>query len=271
MLEPWALRNKGWKKAVYSALVEQRNLGGAGCLHALTENEAADYRRWGAKAPIAVIPIGVSLPPAVSKEMFLMKHPELRGKEIVLFLGRLHFKKGLDILCRAWRESNRLANSHLVLAGPDFDGTRKNAEKMVAEFGIASSVTFTGMLTGDAKWSALAASQAFVLPSRSEGLSVSVLEAMGMCLPVIVSERCNTPEIRTAGAGWVIRPQVSELRNALNEFFSSSESDRQKLGYRGNRLVTTKYNWTRIGEQISALYEWLQGGSRASTLDVSIC
>ena len=148
MLESWALKNKRLKKQIYAALFERRNLQGAACLHALTQAEAQDYRNFGLKNPIAVIPNGVEIPSAVSAEPFLAQFPALRGKQLVLFLGRIHFKKGLDILCRAWSKIfKNHPNTQLVLAGPDFENTQAEIQKLLQSLGAESQVTFTGMLT----------------------------------------------------------------------------------------------------------------------------
>jgi glycosyltransferase involved in cell wall biosynthesis len=270
MLEPWALRNKGWKKRLYSLLIEKRNVAGAACLHALTAAEAEEYRRFGARKPVAVIPNGVRIPRAADSSDFFLKFPDLAGKRILLFLGRLHFKKGLDLLCRAWHNAPRGQDCHLVLAGPDFEGTRQRVKQMIAELGIEASVTFAGMLKGAEKWSALEAADAFVLPSRSEGLSVSVLEAMGMGLPVIVSSRCNVTEVKPRECGWVIEPNEFEMTDALNQYFETSAADRKRYGANGRRVVEQTYSWDSVGRQMSAVYEWLAGGDKPSDVDLRL-
>jgi glycosyltransferase involved in cell wall biosynthesis len=262
MLESWALANKALKKKIYAALFERANLQSAGCLHALTEAEARDYRRFGLKNPIAVIPNGVEVPAYASPDAFLEKFPELRNRRLILFLGRLHFKKGLDILAEAWaRVSRDWPEAHLVLAGPNFEGTQAQIEERLARLAIRDRVTFTGMLVGDLKWSALAAAQCFVLPSYSEGLSVSVLEAMGFGVPVVVTEQCNLPCVGTCGCGWVIRPTIGQLTSALADFLRSSASRRTSLGKNGQRVVAQTYRWPAIGQEMTAVYRWLNGGA----------
>lgn len=269
MLESWALANKRVKKLIYSALIERTNVEGARCLHALTHAEAEDYRRFGSKCPIAIIPNGVNIPDAVSHDIFYSQFPALKGKNIILFLGRLHLKKGLIPLVQAWATlTQRWPEAHLVLAGPDCEGTQANLEKILVELEITDRVTFTGMLKGEAKWSAFAAAQCFVLPSFSEGLSVSVLEAMGTGLPVIVTEQCNIPEVTQYETGWCIQPNVTHLTSALNEFLHHSSVINKQIGARGRRLVLARYNWSFVGTQMSELYHWVQGGPQPSTFDL---
>ena len=261
MLERWALANKRAKKIVYAALIERANLQSAHCLHALTQAEARDYRNFGLLNPIAVIPNGVTIPAHLSPAIFLERYPELREKRLILFLGRIHFKKGLDILAHAWaRVAQRSPDAHLILAGPDSENTQAFLEKQLAALGVARRVTFTGMLSHELKWSALAAAECFVLPSYSEGLSVSVLEAMGAGVPVIVTQQCNLPEVEEHGCGWVIQPQVDELTAALNESLRASSREVADMGTNGRQLVSRHYSWPVIGEEMSAVYGWLNGG-----------
>jgi glycosyltransferase involved in cell wall biosynthesis len=260
MLESWALNNKRIKKAIDSAFVERSNVRGAACLHALTLAEAEDYRRFGARLPIAVIPNGVSVPRTIDPEPFFEKYPSLRGKKIVLFLGRIHFKKGLDILVRAWATiAKRWPEAHLVIAGPDFEETRASIETLVSERHLDESVLFAGMLQEEMKWSALAAAQCFVLPSYSEGLSVSTLEAMGAGLPVIVTQQCNLPDVARLETGWVIRPNADEVASALEEFLRNPRTTNLQIGARGRLLVQERYSWSKVAKEMSEVYLWVQG------------
>ncbi|RZU38962.1 glycosyltransferase [Edaphobacter modestus] len=269
MLEPWALSNRKWKKIIYSALFEKANVEGAACLHALTRAEAEDYRRFGSTRPVAVIPNGVFIPEKNSSDLFISKYPALKNKKILLFLGRIHYKKGLDILIESWAElSAKWPEAHLVIAGPDFEETKSKLEARINQLNLVRDVTFTGMLRGDLKWSAMAAADCFVLPSYSEGLSVSILEAMGMGLPVIISNRCNLPEVSQADAGWVIEPRQSALTSALAEWLSNSTERNKEIGNEGSQLVARRYNWSIITQQFTELYQWVQGGPQPRTVDL---
>ena len=150
-----------------------------------------------------------------------------------------------------------------MLAGPDSDGTQARVEKQLDELGIRNRVTFTGMLMGDLKWGALASAECFVLPSYSEGLSVSVLEAMGMGLPVVITRQCNSPHISQAGCGWTIEPDSEQLACALRDLLAASAADRSSFGKNGRRLVARRYSWPVIAEQMTALFDWIAGGGPA--------
>lgn len=269
MLERWALRSKKLKKSLYSALIERRNLAGAACLRALTYAEVEDYRNYGLTNPVAVIPNGVTIPDEVSSDAFLEAFPSLRDKRIVLFLGRLHHKKGLDILCKAWSALHgEFADAHLVLAGPDFDNTRARTESLVQELGIAHSVTFTGMLKGNLKWSALSASTLFVLPSYSEGFSVAILEALGVGLPVVITPHCNFPEIESLGCGWLSNANASELENVLGGALATDAATLEKIGHAGRALTRERYSWPVVREGMAEVYEWINGGARPAAVQI---
>ncbi len=269
MLEPWALNNKRWKKTAYAALFERPNLRRANCLRALTRAEASNYRGFGLPSPIALIPNGVDVPDSVSPQLFLDRFPHLSGQRLVLFLGRIHYKKGVDLLCRAWAKLyRRHPGTHLVLAGPDFEGTRAHVEALIRSLGIAGSVSFTGMLDGELKWSALAASAVFVLPSHSEALSVAVLEAMAMARPVIITRQCNFPEVASAGGGWIIEPETDRIESALAEFLALPGASIAAVGAQGRRLVLERHGWQVIGRQMVDVYEWVLGGAKPTSVEI---
>ena len=262
------LRNKRWKKVFYSALVERPLVQRATCLHALTHAEVESYREYGAANPVAVIPNGVMLPGYTDAHAFLHQHPELEGKRLILFLGRLHPKKGLDLLLTAWSSLERIwPEAHIVIAGPDCDGTQAQLASQIQTLGLRN-VLFTGMLTGQEKWNALAAAECFVLPSHSEGLSMGLLEAMGMGLPVIATRPCNMPEIATHKTGWQIEPDAAELATALQHFLCDAPENNRARGNRGRLLVGEQYSWARVGRSMTELYSWLLGGPVPQSCEV---
>ncbi len=261
MLEPWALANKRLKKRLYAALFERRNLREAACLHALTHAEAEDYRNFGCSNPIVVIPNAVHLPQSLDAATFLAAFPQLRGRTLILFLGRIHFKKGLDLLVASWAQlARKWPEAHLVLAGPDSENTRAGIEESIARAGLGNRVTFTGMLDHEMKWSAYAAATCFVLPSYSEGLSTAVLEAMAAGLPIILTEQSHMPEIGDNHAGWIIQPDVDDLTGALTTVLSSSSGALRIVGARGRALIKQNYSWPSVANQIAEVYHALASG-----------
>ena len=269
MLEPWALATKALKKRIYAALIERQNVSGAACLHALTVAEAAQYRSFGATCPIAVIPNAVELPEGADAELFLTRFPDLRGKRVVLFLSRLHPKKGLDLLVDAWASlAAAYPDAHLVIAGPDSEGMQARLTLQAQQAGITDNITFTGMLSGAMKWSALAAAGCYVLPSYSEGLSMALLEAMGMGLPVIATRACNMPEITAAGAGWEIDANAESLTSALADFLRGPDALNWVKGKNGAELIARRYSPGQVTRQMAGMYEFALGGPRPESVAV---
>lgn len=268
MLEPWALRRKRIKKALYAALVEIRVLRRSSCLRALSLDEVDDYRRLGLTNPVAIIPGGVDVPESTSPDLFRSTYPRLAGKRIVLFMGRIDLKKGLNLLLAAWAAiAERADDIHLMIAGPDC-GTLASLEQMTDELKLRSSVTFAGMVSGEQKWSMLSAASLFVLPSYSEGFSIAVLEALGIGKPVIVTKPCHIPEVAIHKCGWVIQPALAPLEQALTEFLALSSAEADEIGRRGRELAFTRFHSSVVARQMGQVYEWLQGGSKPSAVDI---
>jgi glycosyltransferase involved in cell wall biosynthesis len=271
MLDDWALTHKRMKKALYAALVETNNLQRASCLRALTRDEVSDYRRIGLRSPVAVVPSGVLAPEGVTGDVFWRAFPQLRGKRIVLFMGRLHPKKGLPLLIQAWRQmADSLGeDTHLVIAGPDSDNLLGTLKQMTEDLKLQDSISFIGMLKSELKWSALAAAALFVLPSFSEGFSVAVLEALAMGIPTIASSPCHFPEIAEANCGWVIEPETQALERALREFLQMRAGELACMGERARALIGRRFTWPVIGKQMDEVYSWLQGGQKPTSVEVS--
>ncbi len=259
-LEPWALKYRGLKKQIYACLIQKRHLNSATVIHCLTEAESAQVRQFGATAPTMVIPNGISpksWDPSNSKFELSRKYPHLDDKLIILFLGRIHQKKGLDLLIAAYQEIVQKYRDEvrLVIAGPD-DGYEPELIRLIHEAGIRDQVLTVGPVTGRDKHILLEAAAVFALPSYSEGFSVAVLEAMSSGTPVIISEQCHFPEVGENKAGIVISTNVDQVYNALDKLLSNSELRRQ-FGENGRKLVYERYTWDEIARQIADLYRSL--------------
>jgi len=254
---------------MYAALFERRHLRRAAILRAFTRFEVDSYRKFGSKVPVVVIPNGVDIPEHLSPQLFLNNFPELEGKQLILYMARLHPHKGPDLLLRAWsRIARRFPDTHLVLAGPDEVGTQKYLEQLLQSLGIASRVTFTGTLTGDLKWSCLAAAHVFILPSRSEAFSVGALEALACSLPVILTRGCNFPEVASSEAGFIIDRGEHQLESVLSVALKLTAAERAAMGARGLGLVHSKYSLTSVARSMAEIYEWLSGGSLPQSVEI---
>lgn len=269
MAEPWCLGYKAWKKQPYLRLIERRTLSRSAALHALVVEEARNLRALKLPTPAFVLPNGVSLEEFQTphpRHVFEFLYPETRGKRIVLFMGRIDPKKGLDLLTKAFAAvaRNRPTDDlRLVIAGPDLIGYRAQVETLIAEQNVRGQVVFTGMLSGDVKLAALQAADVFVLPSHSEGFSIAVLEALAAGVPVIVTEACNFPRVAESQAGKVIPVDVGQLTQALGELLQNEEM-RREMGRRGRRLIQQEYGWPVIAARLREIYQDILHGKQKS-------
>jgi glycosyltransferase involved in cell wall biosynthesis len=267
MLDPWALQNSAWTKRIAAVLFERRHLRGAACLHALCAAEAQAMRHYGLSNPICVIPNGVDLPPETGSGKIPAAPwaPSVRSDQrVLLYLGRLHPKKGLANLLRAWaalRQEGRAGDGDwtLVIAGWSQGGHREELEKLAAELSLGDCVQFAGPLFDEAKSAAFHRADAFVLPSLSEGLPLVVLEAWAHGLPVLMTPACNLPEGFAARAAIGAEPDPRSLAAALRVLFDASDADRREMGARGRALVEKRFTWTRAAQEMLAVYQWVLG------------
>ena len=263
MAEPWALRHKRWKKSVYLALVESKNLRQAACLHALSRPEIGHMRRLAPWTPICFVPNGVDLGffnnlPA--RAILEQEHPELRGKFVLLFFGRVHIKKGLDLLAEALGcVGPAFPDLHLLVAGKD-DGAWKPFAEQIETLGLTRRVTYVGHVGGERAREVWAAADAFVLPSYSEGFSMAILEALACSLPCLITTACHFSELADAQGAVVVHPKAGEVSKGLQNLLQRSDQERRQLAENGRRLVETQYTWDQQARQLASVYQWLVGG-----------
>jgi glycosyltransferase involved in cell wall biosynthesis len=263
MAEPWALRHKALKKAIYTALVEGKNLRRAACLHALSRPEIGHLRALAPKAPVCFVPNGVNLAPfddLPARAALEADHPELAGKFVVLFFGRLHVKKGLDLLADALADAAPdFPELHVVLAGTD-DGALAPFRARCEARGVHSRSTWVGHVSGERARQVWGAADAFVLPSYSEGFSMAVLEALACKLPALITTACHFPELAAAGGGLVVEPTAERVTRGLRSLLERSPNEREALGLRGRALVESQYTWDQQARRLAEVYRWLSGG-----------
>jgi len=264
MLDPWAVRNSAWKKLLAGWLFENRHLRRAACLHALSDAEYEAIRGYGLKNPVAVIPNGSNL--TIRRET--MAPPEWAaglppGARVLLFLGRLHPKKGLTNLLRAWGLMRlKVAGTgswHLVIAGWNEGSHEVELRRLAEALQLGETVRFVGPQFDAQKAASMAFANGFVLPSFSEGLPIAVLEAWFFRLPVLMTRQCNLPEGFTAGAAIEIPPDADRMAERLATFLNLPERERQAMGSRGRRLVEQRFDWSAITSQMSDVYAWVLG------------
>lgn len=186
---------------------------------------------------------GIAEPPAFSPQMtaaFEEKCPEpMRGKPFLLFLSRIHSKKGIDLLIRAYAELKKAQESsveqkalpYLLVAGPGLETAYgQEMQRLVQELGLQEQVIFPGMLTGDAKWGAFYGCEAFVLSSHQENFGIAVAEALACSKPVLISNQINIwREIEEAGGGFVENDNLSGTKALLTRWMNLTEEEKRNF------------------------------------------
>jgi glycosyltransferase involved in cell wall biosynthesis len=259
MLFAYTLARKAWKKWPYYAAITKRDIQNAAALHFLTDCEKSRVHPFiDIETRSFIVPVGIDpseFDHLSSVDSLRKRYPQLKDKKIILFFGRLSWKKGLDILVAAFSKLIKNRNDvHLLIAGPDEGGYGKKVKKWIGDNGISEHVTFTGTLIGKEKVEAFNNSDIFVLPSYSEALSTSILEAMYCGLPVIVSDQGHFPEIINYNAGIVV-PCDSNLFAQAMEQLIDNEGLRAKMGENGQRIVNDKFKWDKIADEMIINYQ----------------
>ncbi len=266
-LDPYIFRRHRLKKAIFDLWFQDRVLAGASAVHYTAQEEMHLAEPYVHGAPGVVIPNGIdpadyaSLPP---KGTFRARHPEIGDRRILLFLSRINFKKGLDILTAA---VGRLVRGgarddlHLVIAGPD-GGYLAETRRFVAEAGIASRTTFTGMLTGQDKLAAFADASLFILPSYSENFGIAVVEAMACGVPVLISDKVNIwREVVADGAGHAAPCDATAFCAEIAAMLADPAA-LEAMGAAGRRAVTRRYDWSAIAGRLENVYAAIVAGRR---------
>ena len=284
MLDPWAVRNSAWKKRVAALLYENAHLRSATCLRALCESEAQSIRALGLRNPICVIPNGMDLPGLTPMTNDEWRRTNAGGRKVLLYLGRLHPKKNLGPLLRAWAEVQRdhaaARDWVLAIAGWDQGGYEEelkvecsrlqvpwsdvSASQESSDFSVSAfqrfSVLFCGPQFGGAKAACYANCDAFILPSLSEGLPMVVLEAWAYAKPVLMTNECNLPEGFAAPAALRVGTDAPGIAAGLRALLDMTDAERTTTGARGRELVATKFSWPSIGDEMRRVCEWAVGG-----------
>jgi glycosyltransferase involved in cell wall biosynthesis len=251
MLTRWALQFNAGKKKLAWSLYQRRDLESARLFHATAEDEVEDIRRAGLRQPIVLAPNGVELP------------DRTRGARAVdrtrkaLFLSRVHPKKGLVNLARAWAEV-RPAGWELVLAGPDEAGHRAEVDRVLRDLGI-DEVTWTGEVDDRGKWDLYFDADLFVLPTFSENFGIVVAEALAAGIPAITTTGAPWSVLEERDCGWWIDTGVEPLVAALGEAVALSGEQRDAMGRKGRAYVEESLSWDHIAAEILAAYRWLLG------------
>ena len=253
MLDPWFKRRyplKHLKKLLYWPWAEYRVLRDARAVLFTSQEEMLlarqSFRQYRARQMVVNYGTpGLPCEDAVAqRELFLRQYPQLRAKRLFLFLGRIHPKKGCDLLIEAFAPMLRLDGSlQLVIAGPDQVGMQKRLMTLAHRLGVAQSITWTGMLRGDLKGGALHAAEAFLLPSHQENFGISVAEALSCSVPVLISNKVNIwREICADHAGFAAEDTLAGTQELIRKWLSLSRDERQVMAHNAVRCFAERFH-----------------------------
>jgi len=251
-LSPQALARSRWKKQFMWHLRQGRALQQTDCLHATSSKELRDIRNCGLKAPVAVVPNGIDVPPRI----VTTKSSPRR----LLFLGRIHPIKGIDYLLQAWRQLQRKSEEwELHIVG---GGERRHvaaAERLTKRLQV-ERVFFHGPVYGNAKTIVFQQADLFVLPSRSENFGIAVAESLAHGVPAIVSHGAPWAGLTDHACGWWIETGVAPLYECLQHVLQLSRPTLVAMGQRGRDWMSREFSWSRIADMMYQTYCWLLGG-----------
>lgn len=264
MLSRVALSFSRIKKQAFWLLLQRRAMASAVCFHATSGQEYEDIRAFGLRQPVAIIPNGIDVHPNG-------KAPAAgRGARTILSLGRVHPKKGLDILLRAWsRLESARPDWRLRIVGPAENGHDKTLKALARELGL-SRVTIEGPLYGDSKYAAFEIADLFVLPTLNDNFAVTVAEALAAGIPVIASRGAPWQGLVEHGCGWWTDAGVDVLAAALADATAQPPATLAAMGERGRVWMARDFSWRRTGRDMMQVYEWLTGlGAKPSVVRVA--
>ena len=266
MLDPWFKRTyplKHFKKLLYWPWAEYRVLRDATAVLFTSEEERRLARESFSlySCREVVVNFGTAAPEidlAAARREFLDRFPELREKDLLLFLGRLHEKKGCEELLRAFAASaSDSPGLHLVMAGPCADQDYlAYLRRLTNELGEVDRVTFSGLLSGNLKWGAFAAAEAFVLPSHQENFGIAVVEALACGKPVLLSNKINIwREIVEEGAGYVAEDDLAGTQRLLARWDETAPAQRQEMSHQARRCFAARFEINRAVDSLLAVLQ----------------
>lgn len=247
MLDPFFHQNspfKRLKKAAYWPVESAVLRDAAAVIFTAEDEKQSAEATFRLKCNSRIVPLGVARPEIsrMDREIFLEHFPEVRGKTVVLFLGRIHPKKGIEHLVEAFAKHSR-DNLHLVVAGPFEDQAYASQLRgQIEARGMTAKTTFTGLISGSVKFGALQAANVFVLPSHQENFGIAVAEALAFGVPVLISNKVNIwREIEQDGAGWAAADNTEGTTQLLGRWLALSEAERSAMAARARACFERQF------------------------------
>lgn len=255
MLEPWSLSQKKWKKRLAMLLYQKADLMKASCIFTTAEMEAKHVHDLGIHVPCSVIPNGIET------EGYPCRTSIDVVKKQVLFLSRIHVKKGIELLVEAWKRLHpEYKDWKLVIVGNGEADYIASLKTLVEKAGLADSVSIKDPVFGSAKLKLYQSSFLFVLPSYSENFGMVIAEAMSCGVPALTTTNCPWEILNETKTGWCIDLSVENLEKTLREAFAMEPEMLYEMGQRASKVVFENFNYRNVAARTKVLYEWLLKG-----------
>ena len=260
MLEPWSLSQKKWKKKVAMMLYQRGDLNLAACIYTTSDLEADHIREIGINAPCSIIPNGID-----TSNYPCRQDPSLVKKQ-VLFLSRIHPKKGIEVLLSAWK---RVIDAHpgwsLLIVGNGEENYIQSLKDKVNEMSLFDTVRISKPVFGEEKIALYQSSSLFVLPSYSENFGMVIAEALSCGVPVITTNNTPWELLNETRTGWCISLTEDNLVKTLEKALSMDADTLYKMGQKGSEEVYERFDYHSVAKKNVELYSWiLNGGTTPS-------
>lgn len=257
-LHPWLLSQRRTRKLIVDTLFTRRDVRSCSGLHAVSEPEADDIRRYMPQASVTTVPIGIDPSPYLQQRsagVIESKWPEVAGKSILLYCSIMTPRKGLPMLASAWSSlASRFPGWHLVIAGMDLEGYLDTVRQDFAASVEGGTASILGRVTEDEKAELLQRAELLVLPTLSEAFGMIILESLSSATPVVTTTGAPWSHIPDRGCGWWVEPTVGQIETALETAMAMDDAGRAAMGERGRRMVLEEYTWQTSAQKLVAMY-----------------
>lgn len=251
----WSLQQSACKKQVYLKLIERANVNDCQFLHFTSLQEQQEAAQLNLSCPSFILPHGLAIPPIIenAKQRLRQQLNIPLDVPIILFLSRLHPKKGLDYLIPALGKSNR--PFYFILAGSGSAEYQAEVESLLISHGIRDRTHLVGFVKGETKDLFIQGADLFALTSYSENFGVAVLEALAVGLPALLTTGVALSSlVQEHQLGYVTKQDVSAISDALEDFFNEPDAAK-KMGNRARQLILEKYTWEQISTELIGIYQ----------------
>lgn len=266
MLDPWAVKNAYFKKRVAYYLYERSAMKACSCFQVNTQSEFEFARMYGIKNPVAIVKNGISIPDLTKQYKDPpWKNMVSKDKKILLYLSRVHPKKGISNLINALsilKTSNYPEHENwvLVIVGCKEDGTHeKELQNLVVKNKLEEKVLFLGQYFDDDMQACYYHSHAYILPTYSDGMPLAALNAWAFGKYSLLTPACNLSEGFDAGVAKKIEPNPDDIALGLKHLFQKSDEELKELGQKAYAFVKKEYSWKDMAYKISEVYKWVGG------------